>query len=489
MLQGTASHVGKTVLVAGLCRLLSRRGLRVVPFKSQNMSLNAHVTPDGREMGWAQVMQAEAAGIEPRVEMNPILLKPRADSVSQVVVLGRVWRDVPARRYYGLRTRLWPHVVSSYRKLAATADVILIEGAGSVAEPNLMARDLANMRVARMARAPVLIVGDIDRGGVFASLVGTMTLLSRGDRHRVSGFIINKFRGDPSLLTSALEDLRRRTRKKVLGVVPMLPDLHLPEEDSVALDDRGRAARPARDGQGLTVAVIRLRHIANFTDFAPLGTDPGVHLLYAEHPQDLGEADLVILPGSKDTLADLGFIRTRGFAAAIRAHQARGGAVLGICAGYQMLGRVVEDPWGVESGGSAPGLGLLPVKTTLGRRKVTRRVRARFLAGGPPFDAYEIHMGVTTASARARALLEVDGRREGTASVSGRIWGTSLHGLFEAASTRRLVLDWARGRSSRSRTPRSGGSHREEREAAYDRLADALGDALDVAALDRLLRL
>jgi adenosylcobyric acid synthase len=479
MLQATGSHAGKTVLVAGLCRLLARRGLRVMPFKSQNMSLNAHVAADGGEMGWAQVMQAEAAGVAPRVEMNPILLKPRAVARSQVVLLGRALRETDARGYYRLAPRLWPAVRRSYDTLARVADVVVIEGAGSPAEPNLMRRDLANMRVARLARAPVLLVGDIDRGGVFASLLGTMTLLPPADRRRVRGFVINKFRGDPSLLGPAVRDLVRRTRVPVVGVVPYLPHLALPEEDSVALD----APAPDRP-DGLRVAVIRLAHIANFTDFAPLESEPGVRLVYAEAPRDLAGAALVILPGSKDTIGDLRALKARGFPAALDAHRSGGGAVLGICGGYQMLGRSVADPHHVESGGREDGLGLLPVTTTLEPAKVTRRVRARWLPDGPAFEAYEIHVGVTRS--RARRLLEVDGRPEGSASPDGRVWGTYLHGLFESGAGRGRVLDWARGARAPASTAASS-DHRALREASYDRLADTLAARIDPRVLRDLV--
>jgi adenosylcobyric acid synthase len=478
MLQGTGSHAGKTVLAAGLCRLLARRGLRVMPFKSQNMSLNAHVAAGGGEMGWAQVMQAEAAGVPPRVEMNPILLKPRAEARSQVVVLGRVRQEVDARGYYRIAATLWPAVRRSYETLARDADVIVIEGAGSPAEPNLMRRDLANMRVARLAGAPVLLVGDIDRGGVFASLLGTMTLLPPADRRRVRGFVINKFRGDVSLLAPAVRDLVRRTRVPVAGVVPFLSRLALPEEDSVALDGGARAP-----GDGLRVAVVRLPHIANFTDFAPLESEPGVWLVYAEEPRDLAGAALVILPGSKDTIDDLRALKARGFTAALGEHRARGGLVLGVCGGYQMLGRSVADPHGVESGGEEAGLGLLPVATRLAREKVARRVRARWLPDGPGFEGYEIHMGVTEVDGAARPLLEVEGRAEGCASADGRVWGTLVHGLFESGAARRRVLDWARGAEAPAWSAPSP-DHRATREAAYDRLADTLAACID----PRLLR-
>ena len=480
MLQGTGSHAGKTVLVAGLCRLLARRGLRVRPFKSQNMSLNAAVAVAGGEMGWAQVMQAEAAGVPARVEMNPILLKPGAEARSQVVLLGRVLGEADAVGYYRLTPRLWPAVRRSYETLAREADVVVIEGAGSPAEPNLMRRDLANMRVARLARAPVLLVGDIDRGGVFASLLGTMMLLPPPDRRRVRGFLINKFRGDASLLAPAVRDLVRRTRVPVVGVVPFLPRLGLPEEDSVALD---AAAPPARGG--LRVAVVRLPHIANFTDFTPLEAEPGVDLVYAEEPTGLTDAGLVVLPGSKDTIADLRALKARGFAAALAAHRARGGLVLGVCGGYQMLGRAVADPHHVESGGEETGLGLLPVLTTLGREKITRRVRARWRPDGPGFEGYEIHVGVTTADGPAQPLLDVEGRAEGCVSTDGRVWGTHLHGLFESGPARRHVLDWARDAPAVAGRP-TPPDHRAHREAAYDRLADALAGALDAQLLSAL---
>ena len=373
MLQGTGSHAGKSVLAAGLCRLLFRHGLRALPFKSQNMSNNAHVTAAGEEMGWAQAMQAEAAGVESRVEMNPVLLKPEGEDRSQVVRLGRVLTTVPAREYPRLGPALWPAIAESYARLAAEADVMVLEGAGSPAEPNLARHDLANMRVARLAGASVLLVGDIDRGGVFASLAGTMLLLPERDRRLVSGFILNKFRGDASLLTPAVRDLRRRTRRPVLGVVPYLPDLALPEEDSVALETFVPRRRP---GARARIAVIRLPRIANFTDLAALESEPEVELSYLDDPSRVQSRDLLVLPGSKDTIADLRFLKARGFAAAIRAHADGGGAVLGICGGYQMLGALVEDPDGIERGGSESGLGLLRVRTRLRPTKVTRRVRS-----------------------------------------------------------------------------------------------------------------
>jgi adenosylcobyric acid synthase len=481
MIQGTGSHAGKTVLVAGLCRLLARRGLRVLPFKAQNMALNAHVTADGLEMGWAQAMQAEAAGVPPRVEMNPVLLKPRADGRTQVVLLGKVLADVTAREYYRSNSALWPAIVSSYRALAQSADVVVIEGAGSPAEPNLMRHDLSNMRVARMARAPVLLVGDIDRGGVFASLVGTMALLRRHDRQRVRGFLINKFRGDVALLRPAVRDVARRTGRRVVGVIPFLSRLGLPEEDSVALD----SPAPASSGD-LRVAIVRVPHIANFTDFAPLEHEPGVSVRYVDAARELADADLVILPGSKDTIADLRTLKTEGFASALRAHVGLGGSVLGICGGYQMLGRAVDDPSCVESGGCEEGFGLLPVHTVLASPKITRRVMAQWAPDGPRFEAYEIHMGRTVREDGARPLFMVEDLPDGCASSDGHVLGTYLHGLFDSTAVRRRLFDWARARRASRRVTPSMDAHL-VRETAYDRLADALDDALDRSLLGELL--
>ncbi len=486
MLQGTSSHVGKTVLVAGLCRLLAQDGFRVAPFKSQNMSLNAYVAPDGGEMGWAQAMQAEAAGVPARVEMNPILLKPRADAVSQVVLLGKVIRDMPAREYYRHAARLWPAVRASYATIAREVDLVVIEGAGSPAEPNLIRRDLANMRVAAMAKAPVILVGDIDRGGVFASLVGTMAILQPPHRRRVAGFVVNKFRGDARLLAPALRDLERRAHRPVLGVVPHIHDLSLPEEDSVALDapSSSLASEPSSVP---TVAIVKLPHIANFTDFAPLESEEGVRVVYASSSRDLADAALVVLPGSKDTIADLRWLKSRRLDEALAAHVRGGGALLGICGGYQMLGRMVEDPHGVESGGAEAGLALLPLHTTLEPAKVTQRVKARLLPDGPDFEAYEIHVGTTRVEGDlAPFCVREAGAPEGAVSADGRVRGTYLHGLLEAGVVRRRVLEWAGALPAVAATARD---HRALREAGYDRLAHTLREALDISAIYRLLGL
>ena len=493
MIQGTASHAGKSLLVAGLCRLFRDEGIRVAPFKSQNMALNAYVTRDGGEMGWAQAMQAEAAGLEPSVEMNPTLLKPQSQEGSQVIVRGEVLGFYSARDYYAMNHRLWSAVVESYNTLARSADLVLIEGAGNPAEPNLMARDLANMAVARLARAPVLLVGDIDRGGVFASLLGTLALLPPRDRRRLKGFVINKFRGDRSLLAPALTFLSKESRRPVLGVVPYLEGLHLPEEDSVALDlAPGAKLRPLP----LRIVVVRLPYIANFTDFAPLGLEPGVQLVYARRPEELDGAALVLLPGSKNTIADLHFLKSRGFGMALLTHLARGGSVGGICGGYQMLGLRVADPHGIESGGEDEGLGLLPVQTVLAPKKVTQRVRAR-LAGGPwadgggEWEAYEIHMGRTEGAGRPlfrvvkRGGAVVD-EPEGAISPDGRVWGTYLHGCLDAQEVRAGLLGWLSGLPL-TPSPVAAEDYRTLRERSYGLLAQHLRGSLDLPALRALV--
>jgi len=498
MLQGTGSHVGKTVLVAALCRIFRDQGWRVAPFKAQNMALNAYVTAGGSEIGWAQAIQAEAAGVSPRVEMNPILLKPEARG-SQVIVHGRPRATLGAAAYYARRAEWWEAVVAAYRRLAADFDLLVVEGAGSPAEPNLIAHDLANMAVARLARAPVVLVGDIDKGGVFASLTGSLAILPPADRRRVRGFLLNRFRGDRALLDPALAWLERRTRRPVLGVVPAIPDLRLPEEDSVALDDRppARDSLPSGAGRPRDMLVVRLPHVANFTDFAPLEADPTFRVRYAQHPEALDgpgrPPDLVVLPGSKDTLADLRWLDATGWIGALRTHVARGGRLAGICGGYQMLGERVEDPAGLEGGGMVTGLGCLPAVTVLEPGKVTRQVTARLTADGAPFPAYEIHLGRTRVAPGVlpRAVVE-DGvalRPDGAVSADGRVWGTYLHGLFDAWHVRAALLgELANGPCAEP--PRSGSAepdYRALRDREYTRLAATVAAHVDVAALARLI--
>jgi len=496
MIQGTASGVGKSVLTAGLCRLLARAGYRVAPFKSQNMALNAAVTPDGREIGRAQAVQAEAAGLEPSVDMNPILLKPEGENRSQVVVAGVPRAVVDFTAYGRLRAELFPVVQASLDRLRRDHEIVVIEGAGSPAEINLADGEIVNMRIARLAEAPVVLVGDIDRGGVFAAFVGTLALLEPQDRERIAAFIINKFRGDRSLLTSGLEMLTRRTDRPMLGVVPWLEDIALAAEDSLDLD--GRVPRADAD---VDIAVVRPPMIANFDDFEPLADEPRVAVRFVRRPEDLARADLVILPGSKSTIADLAWLRRTGLADAIVARAEDGGPVLGICGGYQMLGRAVRDPLGVESSaGEAAGLSLLDTVTAFTADKTTVRVRARIegatelfaAACGAEISAYEIHMGTTetreprrpfTVVARGGATVE---EADGATNGRGNVVGTYMHGLFANDILRRAVLGHLAGRKGLEPDARWGRPRGVDR---YDRLADVVGGAIDLGLLARLLRI
>jgi adenosylcobyric acid synthase len=498
MVQGTASGVGKSLLATALCRLFARAGWRVAPFKSQNMSLNAAVTRDGAEIGRAQAAQAEAAGVEPTVDMNPILLKPEGDDRSQLVVRGRAVGSVSFREYRARQAVLAPTVADSLARLRAAHDVVVIEGAGSPAEINLRDADLVNMHVARLAEAPVLLVGDIDRGGVFAALVGTLALLSPADRARVAGLVVNRLRGDATLLAPGLQELHALTGVPVLGVVPWLDERLVPAEDSLDLAQTPAGPTAAT----LDVAVVRLPRIANFDDFEWLADEAGVRVRWVTAPTGLADADLVVLPGSKSTVADLGWLRERGLAEAVVAVARGGRAVLGVCGGYQMLGRALHDPAGVESpSASVPGLGLLPVETTFAPVKTTVRVRARAVRTAGPFagargvdcDAYEIHAGVTRAVGPGRAapfaivarggvaVEDLDGASEG----EGTVTGTYLHGLLASGPVRRALLTWLAARAGRPADPTWGAAG--SRAGRWDRLADVVAASLDVKAIGRLV--
>jgi len=496
MIQGTASTVGKSLLVAGLCRLFRQDGLRVAPFKAQNMSLNSYVTPEGDEIGRAQAVQAEAAGLAPHVDMNPILLKPEADTRSQVVLMGKPWRSLPAGTYYQHKGELWPAVTGALDRLRARYDLVLIEGAGSPAEINLRAGDMVNMAVARYAQAPVLLVGDIDRGGVFAALIGTLVLLEPEERALVRGLLINKFRGERALLDEGLAMLEERAGLPVLGVVPFLHGLAIAEEDGVYLEQPGQGVA-AESLAGVDIAVVHLPHISNFDDFDALKLEPGVSLRFVTTPEALRGAQAIILPGSKNTLADLAWLRTQGLAEAIVARAQAGAAVVGICGGYQMLGRTLTDPHGVDGcgpGACMAGLGLLPVETTFCPRKHTYQVHARVLAGeglfrqaaGSEVTGYEIHMGESRGGRPALEIVrrgsEQLAQPDGAVDPSGRIFGTYLHGLFDTPAFRRAWLESLGWRGSGEAF-----ALRQVREAAYDRLAAALRESVDVGALYRLL--
>ena len=467
MIQGTMSNAGKSVLAAGLCRIFRQDGFRVAPFKSQNMALNSFITAQGMEMGRAQVMQAEAAGVEPSVEMNPILLKPTSDVGSQVIVNGRAVGNLTASEYFRQKSRLIPQVMEAYRALEAQYDIIVLEGAGSPAEINLKSQDIVNMGLARMVGAPVLLAGDIDRGGVFAALYGTMALLEAEERPYVKGTIINKFRGDVELLRPGLTQLEELCKVPVVGVVPWM-ELDLDEEDSLSarLDARGGRAP-------LDVAVVRLPRISNFTDFDPLQRHPAVGLRYVDQAEELGRPDLVILPGTKSTLADLRWLRQSGLEAAILKLASRGTPVIGICGGYQMLGKTLSDPLGVEGGGSMDGMGLLDTTTVFSAQKTTTQTACSFPdcgglfapLSGCPLEGYEIHMG----------------QSEGLFTLSGSVLGTYLHGLLDSPQlVERLVglLMEEKGLHWMGDTPRE--SLWDYKQRQYDKLAQTLRESLDL---------
>ncbi len=439
MFQGTGSDVGKSLITAGLCRALVRRGLRVRPFKPQNMSNNAAVTADGGEIGRAQALQARACRTPPSVHMNPVLLKPQSEIGAQVVVRGRILGNARARDYQALKPTLMPHVLESFRKVAEGADLVLVEGAGSPAEVNLRAADIANMGFAQAARVPVVLIGDIDRGGVIASLVGTCSLLAADERSLVRGYLINKFRGDVSLFDDGLAIIGARTGWPAFGVVPWFGAARrLPAEDAVVLD------RPASGSESrpILVAVPRLPRIANFDDLDPLAAEPGVTARFLAAGEPIpGDTDLVVLPGSKATLADLDAFRAAGWDVDLAAHVRRGGHVVGLCGGYQMLGRRIADPDGVEGPASeAVGLGLLDIETVLTGDKTLVAASGREATTDQTVCGYEMHVGVTRGAGLDRPMLDLGDRTDGAVSADGRIMGCYLHGLFAADAFRRAFL-------------------------------------------------
>lgn len=487
MVQGTASSAGKSLLVAGLCRLLRQAGYDVAPFKAQNMSNNAFVTLEGHEIGRAQAVQAQAACTVPHVDMNPVLLKPEADHRSQVIVMGKALARLHAAAYHEAKQQIWGDVTAALDRLRARHDMVIIEGAGSPAEINLKARDITNMSIARYADAPVLLVGDIDRGGVFAHLYGTHALLEPDEQALVRGFVINKLRGDPSLLEPGLRDIETMTGVPVAGVVPWITGHRLPEEDSMALDRRpGGESHPG----ALDVAVLRLPRIANFDDFDPLEADTGVLVRYVTDPDALAGADLVIIPGTKATIDDLAWLRARGLDSAIeRAHEA-GAAVIGICGGFQALGGRIADPEGIESTrGSVDGLGMLGVETTFIAGKQTRQTSATvvadrgLLAGGNGLEltGYEIHAGVSSVT--GETAISGPGGVLGALDPGGWLFGCYLHGLFRNDAFRQTIL----ANIARRRGKRYEPANIETEDAAFDRLADVLRSSLDLSLIDRLL--
>ncbi len=475
MVQGAGSNVGKSLIVAGLLRAFRARGLKVRPFKPQNMSNNAAVTPEGGEIGRAQALQARAAGVTPHVDMNPVLLKPESDVGAQVILRGERFATMKAREYGRAKAQLLPEVLLSFQRLARGTDLIIVEGAGSPAEVNLRAGDIANMGFAEAAGVPVLLAGDIDRGGVIAQLVGTKVVLPEADRARIKGFLVNKFRGDVSLFDDGMAEIARQTGWAPIGVLPWFDEAwRFPAEDVMDL------ATP-RPGGAFRVAVPRLNRIANFDDLDPLAAEPGVTLeiIEAGHPLP-GNADLILIPGSKSTIADLAHFRAQGWDIDLAAHIRRGGAVLGICGGYQMLGQEIQDPDGLEGApGSVAGLGHLAVSTRLEPLKTLRLNRALHPASGCPVSGYEIHLGSTEGDDCARGWLEMDGRREGAASVDGKVRGTYLHGLFAADDFRAAFLAELGAQSS-------GVSYDEALDEALDKLGAHMEAHLD---LDQILEI
>jgi len=447
MIQGVGSDVGKSLVVAGLCRVFRNRGLSVRPFKPQNMSNNAAVTADGGEIGRAQALQARACGAPASVHMNPVLLKPQSMVGSQIVVQGKVTGTANARDYQALKPRLMGAVLESFERLRGEADLVIVEGAGSAAEINLRANDIANMGFARAADVPVIVLGDIDRGGVIAQIVGTQVVIAPEDAELVAGFLVNRFRGDPTLFEAGLQAIAERSGWPSLGLIPYFPDAaRLPAEDALALDQRN-----APGDAPITIAVLQLPRISNFDDFDPLKAEPGVRLVFVRRGETIPvEAQLVIIPGSKATIADLAALREQGWHIDLAAHVRRGGRVLGVCGGYQMLGQRIEDPEGIEGDQRAcEGLGLLDVSTIMSPAKTLAQVAGRCLIEGAPFTGYEMHLGVTTGPDALRPVLEMaDGRRDGAMSANQTIRGVYVHGLFNDDRQRAAWLRWIGAQAS-----------------------------------------
>jgi len=504
MVLGTSSHAGKSLITAALCRIFVQDGYRVAPFKAQNMALNSAATPDGFEIGRAQAMQAEAAKVAPAADMNPILMKPSSHTGSQIIVQGRLWGQVTAADYHLHRVEeFFPAVLESYARLASAYEIIVLEGAGSPAEINLKEHDIVNLRMARAANAPCVLVADIDRGGVFASLVGTLQLLNEQERRQIRGYIINKFRGDVTLLQPGIEMVKEYISTPCIGVIPYLPDVGLDEEDGVAVEDRRTALRVWRDrddgpARRLRVGVIALPHLSNFTDFDALAAEPSVALAYLSDAAEVRDADLLIIPGTKQTLNDLQWLRSTGFEEAIKRHA---GLLAGICGGMQMLGLEVDDAGGREGGGRLPGLGLLPIRTTLIETKVTQLTTAQLVSqqlfnqrmAHDRASGYEIHLGATEYQSDSKPLFDIK-RSDGTSSFDGaigsdaRIIGTYLHGLFDDDAFRHSFIDAARA-ALQLGPPTAYVNFKAEREARFDRLAAHVRQSIDLETIRGWLEL
>jgi len=487
MIQGTMSNAGKSLITAGLCRIFASEGYRTAPFKAQNMALNSYITGENLEMGRAQAVQAEAAGVEPSVLMNPVLLKPTSDRGSQIIVNGEVYASMEAKDYHTKKKELIPAVKKAYHTLAEQNDVIVIEGAGSPAEINLRENDFVNMGMAEIADAPVILVGDIDRGGVFAQLYGTVELLEPQERERIRGFVINKFRGDPSILEPGLKILEEKTGIPVLGVVPWT-EVHIEDEDSLS-------GQLETTGEGtVDIAVIRFPRISNFTDFTALSTEEEIGVRYVSSLEELGEPDVIILPGTKSTMADLAWMRQNGLEAKIRQHAQKGTRILGICGGYQMLGQEILDPEGAEGIGSMKAMGLLPMKTVFSSEKTRTKVSGHVrpmegsyeALGGCEVSGYEIHMGISGPEGpEENAFAEVAGHREG--SVRENVMGTYLHGLFDGDEFRHAFAEMLREEKGISSEKETG--YEQFKQQQFDKLAECLRQSLDMEEIRRIMGL
>ncbi len=499
MIQGTGSYVGKSLIVAGLCRIFKKDGFNVVPFKSQNMSLNSFVTRGGGEMGRAQVVQAEAAGIEPHVDMNPILIKPNTDIGAQIIIHGKVYGNMSANRYHQFKIKALGAVKESFYRLKERFELMVIEGAGSPAEINLRKNDIVNMGMAEIADCPVILVGDIDKGGVFASLIGTLELLSKEEKKRIKGFIINKFRGDIRLLEPGLDFLEKKTGLPVIGVIPYFKDLYLQEEDGVSVEKVGLSPKKGE----IKIAVLFLPHISNFTDFDALEKEPAVEFRYIRPGNPIPASDLIIIPGSKNTIGDLVYLRKSEYDKAILEHRRRGGFVIGICGGYQMLGRLISDPFKVETNRkSIVGLGLLNVETTIEQEKVTSQVEARLFQKDllpwktGKISGYEIHMGRTDMKNTSPLFTIVKKEdqnvciEDGAISKDGRVWGTYIHGIFDNDEFRRGFMSHLRKRKGLRPLSKSDilYYHRMKREG-FNNLERGLRENLDMDFIYGILKL
>ena len=494
MIQGTMSNAGKSLLCAGLCRIFKQDGYRVAPFKSQNMALNSFITEDGLEMGRAQVVQAEAAGVAPQVEMNPILLKPTNDVGSQVIVNGEVLKNMSAREYFAYKKQLIPDIMKAFHKLEEENDIIVIEGAGSPAEINLKKDDIVNMGLAKMVDAPVLLVGDIDRGGVFAQLLGTLMLLEDDEKERVKGLVINKFRGDKTILDPGIVMLEERGGIPVVGVTPYM-QVEIEDEDSLTERfNMTKGGKGAEERIGLVdIAVIRTPRISNFTDFMLLENAPGVNLRYVKNPRELRNPDMIILPGTKNTMEDLLWMRQNGLEAAIL-HRSAETFIFGICGGYQMLGKQIADPHGVETGGVIRGMGLLPVTTELGEQKVRTRVGGEILGGmldGCELNGYEIHMGISRPEGDCEPFCrirdEITGKERTDGIFAGNVCGTYVHGIFDHGSIAGKIVRHLAERKGLV-LGEDGVDYGLFKEQQYDKLAATLRKYLDLDAIYKMMR-